>query len=651
MLFHQNNKKDGEYMSVVQMAGISVVGSPDGIEKLTRKFLSEGFFEPMPLNVMLEGEPPKSGVRLFSENPYDIVAPLDKIKRLWKMAGEEPPEEIGESNVKVSIKEASDFAEEISGKIVEWEKEKKQLEEECMGLEALIFVNEALNESGYTIKDLNNLQNVSYSIGNLLAENWERLEELSAATPLYARQLRSSGNRILALILIPRDYKQEADKLFDALSFHEYSGSLNYYNFISIESMKEQLSSLKKEMYAQSKSAQRFIEDNRERCEKYYKGIHSMQRVYSFLHLRGEVAGMIAIAGFIPLDKVETARSLVSQEAPDVIFIAEKSENITKYVQAPTLLHNNFFARIFYDIVKLYSLPAYGETDPSPMVAFSFCLFFGLMFGDVGHGAMLVYGAFWLEKRKIFSDSFSDIIKVAGFVSMFFGVLYGSIFGDEGIIRPLWVSPMHDTYNLIITSIVIGVVFLSLGLLLYIKALYKKREWGELLFSSEGLTGLLFYWTALFSLVYALSSLNLPIVKRLLIFLLVSLFMIMIFGNYLTVKIFHNKPEDSEIVHLFSISHALLSFVSNTASFVRLAAFAMNHAGLSLAVYMLSDMVKLIPLGGLSSAIIVFVGNLLIVALEGLIVFIQTLRLEYYEFFSKFFQGGGRAFMPITWKE
>ncbi|MCL2146462.1 MAG: ATPase [Synergistaceae bacterium] len=638
-------------MSVVQMAGISIVGLPEGIEKLTRKFLSEGFFEPMPLDVMLEGKPLKSGVRLYSENPYDMVAPLDKIKLLWEMAGEEPPEEIGERSAKVSIEEASDFAEEISGKIIEWEAKSKRLKDECIGLEALITVSEALNESGYTTRDLNNSQHITYSIGNLLVENWEKLQELSSASPLYSKQLRSSGNRILALVLFPRDYKKEADKLFDAISFYEYSGYFCNFNFENIESMKERLLSLEREVIAQSKSAQRFIEDNRERCEKYYKGIHSMQRIYSFLQLRGEVAGMMAIAGFIPLDKVETVRSMISKEAPDVIFITEESENITKYVQAPTLLRNNYFVRIFHEIVKLYSIPAYGETDPSPMVAFSFCLFFGLMFGDVGHGGMLLYSAHWLEKRGILSKSFGSVIKVAGLISMFFGVLYGSIFGDEGIIRPLWLSPMHDTNNLIITSIVIGVVFLSLGIFLCIKALYSKREWGELLFSSEGLAGLLFYWTALFSLIYGISSFSLPIIKWFFTFSLFTLFFIMVFGNYLTAKIFHNQPEGSEIVHLFSISHAMLSFVSNTASFVRLAAFAMNHAGLSLAVYMLADMVKSVPLGGLSSAIIVFVGNLLIVSLEGLIVFIQTLRLEYYEFFSKFYHGGGREFSPVTWKE
>jgi V/A-type H+-transporting ATPase subunit I len=83
---------------------------------------------------------------------------------------------------------------------------------------------------------------------------------------------------------------------------------------------------------------------------------------------------------------------------------------------------------------------------------------------------------------------------------------------------------------------------------------------------------------------------------------------------------------------------------------VRLAAFALNHVGLSLAVLMLSEMVTGLPGGNILSWVILVTGHLVIVSLEGLIVFIQTLRLEYYEFFSKFYTGGGRAFSPVRWK-
>jgi len=112
-----------------------------------------------------------------------------------------------------------------------------------------------------------------------------------------------------------------------------------------------------------------------------------------------------------------------------------------------------------------------------------------------------------------------------------------------------------------------------------------------------------------------------------------------------------SKTSHQEPLYLqaFEALHGIMSFLSNTASFVRLAAFALNHVGLSLAVMMLSDMVKDLPGGLFFRGLILVAGNLLIVGLEGLIVFIQTLRLEYYEFFSKFYRGGGRTFKPIGW--
>jgi V/A-type H+-transporting ATPase subunit I len=117
-------------------------------------------------------------------------------------------------------------------------------------------------------------------------------------------------------------------------------------------------------------------------------------------------------------------------------------------------------------------------------------------------------------------------------------------------------------------------------------------------------------------------------------------------------RLIFGPQEEAEgaVVHTFSVFHSLLSFLSNTASFVRLAAFALNHAGLSAAVFMLSDMVHSLPGGALFRAAVLLAGNAVIVGLEGLIVFIQTLRLEYYEFFSKFYQGGGAPFRPVTWR-
>jgi V/A-type H+-transporting ATPase subunit I len=94
-----------------------------------------------------------------------------------------------------------------------------------------------------------------------------------------------------------------------------------------------------------------------------------------------------------------------------------------------------------------------------------------------------------------------------------------------------------------------------------------------------------------------------------------------------------------------------MNYFTNTASFVRLAAFALNHVALSFAVLILADMLGKLPGGPLLKALWFVAGNIFIVCLEGLIVFIQVLRLEYYEFFSKFYRGGGNVFKPVGWKK
>jgi V/A-type H+-transporting ATPase subunit I len=231
---------------------------------------------------------------------------------------------------------------------------------------------------------------------------------------------------------------------------------------------------------------------------------------------------------------------------------------------------------------------------------------------------------------------------------MVFGFLYGSVFGSEEILPSLWTSPMHGISDLIQTSLFVGVAFLSMGIIVNIVSLKRKGRIGKMLFDGEGAAGLLFYWTAAAAAAIGFTS-GSGAPKPLLV-LAGILFIVILFSSVLERLIFGPQGEDEGgVVHTFTVFHDLLSFLSNTASFVRLAAFALNHAGLSAAVFMLSDMVHTLPGGTLFRAAVLILGNIVIVGLEGLIVFIQTLRLEYYEFFSKFYHGGGRPFAPVTW--
>jgi V/A-type H+-transporting ATPase subunit I len=233
--------------------------------------------------------------------------------------------------------------------------------------------------------------------------------------------------------------------------------------------------------------------------------------------------------------------------------------------------------------------------------------------------------------------------------------LYGSVFGSEGLIHPLWLSPMENVNRILPVSIGVGVAFLTVGICFKIQNAARKEEWGEVLFSPEGMTGLLFYWLAVIQTLAVTgvtgNASEMAFDTDIFIAVMVTLFMVMIFGNGIAKYFFRGETVDEGgVVHVFSVFHAMLSFVSNTASFVRLAAFALNHAGLSGAVFMLARMVENAPAGKLYHAFILLLGHLVIIGLEGMIVFIQTLRLEYYEFFGKFYRGGGREFMPVFWK-
>ena len=184
-------------------------------------------------------------------------------------------------------------------------------------------------------------------------------------------------------------------------------------------------------------------------------------------------------------------------------------------------------------------------------------------------------------------------------------------------------------------------------MILNIKNGIKNKTMKKVFFATNGLAGLIFYVLILSSGVYFLLKGKMFIsIGILSIFIIIPLFAIM-FKDFLASKIFKEKnSEKTSIVEkIFEIVEILLSFASNTISFVRIAAFAINHVGLCMAVYILSNMFT-----GSGSLIVAIIGNIIVIVLEGLIVGIQVLRLEYYELFSRFYTGDGKEYKPLREK-
>lgn len=645
-------------MAVVEMMGLSLIGPREEIEDLAARLLTLGNFEPVPLEFALEGRLSSlsaGGARISTSqaNPYDgLLAKLEYVREEGE-AEFPSTEDCGRPRPCLPMKECTGKVNEVAQKIDLWKKRAEELEEEREKIVAAKTFLDGLATAGRDVEQTLNTRYLAVTFGRLRAENYRKLEEMTAVTPMVVFPVVKDKDYVLAIIFCSRDYRPEAEKLFRTVYLKEYPMKDLFEG--AGENLRERLRERQieseREIRSLREAPRNYLARHRKELEELYCSVRFLQRVYSLCQKRGELSGIFILSGVIPASTLGQVAEGVERLGPNTIILTETGKDLERRGrQLPTLLKNNFLVKTFQEIVALYSLPSYGETDPSPLVALSFCLFFGFMFGDVGHGFLIAAGAWYLARRKILKEAFASVIRIAGVSAMIFGLLYGSVFGSEEVLPSLWTSPMHGISDLIQTSLFVGVAFLSLGLVINILALRREGRIGKMLFDGEGVAGLLFYWGAAIAAAMAFTSGE--GVPGPLMSLLGVLFLIILFSSLLERLIFGRGDEgEGGVVHTFEVFHDMLSFLSNTASFVRLAAFALNHAGLSAAVFMLSDMVHSLPGGAVFRAVVLILGNLIIVGLEGLIVFIQTLRLEYYEFFSKFYQGGGRPFTPVTWKE
>jgi len=221
-------------------------------------------------------------------------------------------------------------------------------------------------------------------------------------------------------------------------------------------------------------------------------------------------------------------------------------------------------------------------------------------------------------------------------VSMLFGVLYGSIFGYEDIIEPFWLSPLHDPIRVLTIAVGFGVGFIVFTLLInaYNKAI--AGHVSEALFDSTGVAGLVFYLGAVGSVVSFTGAADLADPAG----VLAGLGIVTIAAY----KWFEAKAGLGERILVTAIEtlETGINLFANTLSFMRVAAFSLNHVALALAIFTLAN--------GLDTAghwFTIVLGNIVIIVLEGGIVAIQALRLMYYEGFSRFFNGDGTEFMPL----
>jgi V/A-type H+-transporting ATPase subunit I len=366
------------------------------------------------------------------------------------------------------------------------------------------------------------------------------------------------------------------------------------------------------------------------------------------------------ISGWVPRDRLDEVRRLVEERAPDGAYVEVVSPSDLRQMRArfaaiPVLFNNPLFLKPFQRMTAAYGTPQYGEVEPTAFVAVSFLIMFGVMFGDLGQGLVLSLLGYLLFRASYRYTDVGVLLIECGAAAAVFGILYGSVFGAENLIPALWFNPMRNLTTSIAVSLGFGAVLISIGLLLNIVNSFRSRETSAAIFGERGLVGAFTYWVCLAIGTKFVLSGEVGLTAAALTLLIGVPALTILFRRPIEAILQRRsakRPAWRDVPFFFveslvDLGDAFLSYLANTVSFIRLSAFSLAHIGLFAAVFALAESLSAVRGGGAWYWITLFVGNVVIILLEGLIASIQAIRLEYYELFSKFFKGGGEEFHPL----
>lgn len=355
--------------------------------------------------------------------------------------------------------------------------------------------------------------------------------------------------------------------------------------------------------------------------------------------------GRFYLVGWVDSSEAEAFAAEVEREAGlrCVRAAAQKDH------PAPVKLKKRRFGGVFDIILKMYGLPSGGETDPRLFLAISYTLFFGIMFGDVGQGACLVLIGWLLWKKT--GGSIWRIFSICGISSVVFGLIYGSCFGFEELF-PWGGFHVLEGDNLMTTlllAVALGAVVIVCCMVLNIINALRRRDFQAALFGPNGLCGMVFY-IAVLLLVVSLYS-GLFAFPKLCIWLCIVLPLVLIWVGEPLGELVAGNPEwkkaklgDVLMTGFFDIFESVLSYLSNTMSFLRVGAFAISHAGMMMVVFLIAEVCK----GAAGNILVLVIGNAFVAVLEAGLASIQIIRLQFYEMFGRYYSGRGRAFAPLT---
>lgn len=639
---------------IVKMKFVSITGPTDDIDRVINTYLSK--YEIHLENALLEHSSVADLRSYVEANPYKEM--FQKSSELVSYITKEPVTNIERMNVDESNRLINKIFKQVRKLNIQIEKLTGR-KEKCQDDYDKI---KPFRDLKYDISAILRFKHINFRFGRIPKEYWRKLEDYgyNDVATVFAK-CTTDDEYVWGVYFVPEAESDKIDAIYTSMHFER--------TFIpekskgtpedACQQLMDEIEFLDRQIHGIKDKIFHYLEEQKQNLLVAYERIKSayenfdVRKVAACTTNDGTV--FYIICGWMPTDDAKAFWNELESDSNVVCIVEDAPKNSKK--QPPTKLKNPRLFKPFEMFIRMYGLPAYNEIDPTILVAISYAFIFGVMFGDVGQGILLFLGGLFLYKWK--KMNLAAIVSCAGIFSTIFGFLFGSIFGFEDIIDAVWMRPISHMTNIpfvgkLNTIFIIAIAF-GMGVILFSMVLHmingvKSNDIENVFFDTNGLAGLVFYGAVVAAIALFMTGHSLPGAIVLVIMFVIPLLIIAL--KEPLSRLIAKKPnliEGSVGMFLtqafFEMFEVLLSYFSNTLSFVRIGAFAVSHAAIMEVVLMLAGAEN-----GSPNLIVIILGNLFVMGMEGLIVGIQVLRLEYYEMFSRFYKGTGREFKPFKHK-
>jgi V/A-type H+-transporting ATPase subunit I len=490
--------------------------------------------------------------------------------------------------------------------------------------------------------DLDKLSSCSYVLGSIKRNNKDKFrEEFDSEVNLsYVEIINESANEIKLFILFHKEYKNKVEDLLKKYEFDKVQFNYQKSPKKTIELLKEKINKIEKT-----------IEELESNIKNYVDKIEDIKLSYEYIQLQIDrtyatknflnTGRVIVIEGWVPQESIEDLEKCLNDfENLYYIEFTEPSENDN----VPILLKNNDLVKSFEAITTMYSYPKYNEIDPTPALVPFYMLFFGMMLSDAGYGLIMLIFTYLILKFVPLEEDKKSFVKMffyLSFPTILVGALFGSYFTGAIKIPPIWQDPTKNVTGLLIVSIIIGIIQLYVGLGIKAYQLIKEKKYLDALYDVGlwyiTLTSAILFILAKFAKVPSIVNIQNPIKY-------------LMFAGMIGLVLTQGR-ENKSILGKFGGGiyglYGITGYIGDIVSYSRLMALGLATSFIGSAINLMTGLLGKGILLWLFGPIIFIIGHLFNLFINALGSYVHSSRLQYLEYFGKFYEGGGKGFVPF----